>query len=555
MAKVNGEINNISSQTGARQEAVQDANLEAEILKVKANLQAGQIMNDEAAKQIAKIKENLERQHASSREPVDNKRDLADISQTRVWSGSGRVDPENPDSSWTLEIEAEIWNTFLDWKPVSGSPFSTQLQDLSDIYLSLLEAVLKYTIGEAQTIQMERLDSVLSEKLNLLIDSNLKELVTLLSESGQSDTLAGIQASVYKQTTGQPISNKEAREFFNRARFTMTPPSGSFSGAQRSYGSGRSTGFSGSLTASSSKNASSSGSASFSQTSAARSSSMKDGTIYRASGGGKVHASREYVAQRKIWEGQISQRKAVIRNAAKENSQGSSVWGSKNSYTGRELARANRFVSHIDGSGDLFRHSGITAQNDEVLGLLAAVTSIKGQMYAAEAGQKNPITFPLQSAITRMIDHYLRQKAASKVYYHTIHVYEKTRNAGKAIESGLEYAYKEFKEKQADPAFKTRPEYSENAGFFLAFVKDQNPGKEFPFGLRVLEENWKEFLRAIGKGNDPSSLLKLQKLSPWGTLMEPAKHKTGKREDIEKFLLAAVVVFVAAVLLYLVLRP
>lgn len=219
------------------------------------------------------------------------------------------------------------------------------------------------------------------------------------------------------------------------------------------------------------------------------------------------------------------------------------------------MTRANRFASHINGSGDLFRNSGITAQNDEVLGLLAAVTSMKGQIYAAEAGQKSSINLPLQNAITKMIDQYIRQKAASKVYYYTTHIYEKTKSPQKAIENGLEYAYRQFKEKQADPSCQTQAKYSGQAGFFLSTVNDQNSEKDFTFGLRILEENWKEFLRSIGKTMDSSSMLKLQSISPWGSLMEPAKHKAGKRVDIEKFLLVATVIFIAAAMIYFLLYP
>lgn len=537
----------------ARTEMVPDAQKEAEILKAKVQLEAGQIYMEEASKQIAKIKENLERQHASSsRELEHSGRDTADISETRKWHGSRQIDPENPDSSWRLEMEAEAWNAFLSWKPVPGFSFAAQLQDLSDRYLILLEAVLKYTMGEAQAAQIARLDLALSENLNLLIDSDLKELTVLLEETGQGDTLSGILASVYKQTAGQSISHKEARELFNRSRFTMPPPSGSFSGTGREgsrIGSGRSQGAS--FQSTSSKNTSFQNASS--QAAAARSSS-KEGMIYRASGGGKIQQSKGFAAQKNLWEGQISQRKAVISKARQGNSQGISTWGAKHSYTGRELARANRFVSHINGTGDLFRNSGITAQNDEVLGLLAAVTSMKGQIYAAETGEKSSINLPVQNAITKIIDQYIRQKAASKVYYYTTHIFEKTKNPQKAIESGLDYAYRQFKEKQADPSYQSQARYSGQAGFFVP-VANQNGEREFPFGLRVLEDNWKEFLRSIGKAMDSSFMLKLQNVSPWGSLMDPARHKAGRRVDIEKFLLVATIIFMIGAILYFVLWP
>lgn len=542
--KVDSMINGAATKT----ETVLDAQKEAEILKARVEMEASQLYMEASAKQIAKIKENLERGHASSSRELERRgRDTASISDTRKWSGTGQADPEHPDSSWRLEMEAERWNAFLAWKPMSGTSLALQLQDLSDKYLALLEAVLKYTMGEAQAEQMARLDSALSENLNLLMDSDLGELTALLEDTGQSDTLAGIVASVYKQTAGQSISHSEAAKILGSSRFSMAPPSGSFSNTGREsgrIGSGRGQGFfsSGSPQTSASSGAS------------ARSASLKEGMIYQASGGGKVQPSKGFAAQKNLWEGQISQRKAVINNARQGNRQGISTWGDKDSYTGRELARANRFASHINGSGDLFRNSGITAQNDEVLGLLAAVTSMKGQIYAADASRNSSITLPLQNAITRMIDQYIRQKAASKVYYYTTHVYEKTKSPQKAIESGLEYAYRQFKEKQADPSGQAQARYSGQAGFFLSVVNGQNPEKDFTFGLRVLEENWKEFLRSIGKAMDSSSMLKLQNISLWGSLMEPAKHKAGKRVDIEKFLLVATLVFFAAAMIYFLLR-
>ena len=86
-------------------------------------------------------------------------------------------------------------------------------------------------------------------------------------------------------------------------------------------------------------------------------------------------------------------------------------------------------------------------------------------------------------------------------------------------------------------------------------VANQNGEREFPFGLRVLEDNWKEFLRSIGKAMDSSFMLKLQNVSPWGSLMDPARQKAGRRVDIEKFLLVATIIFMIGAILYFVLWP
>ena len=256
--------------------------------------------------------------------------------------------------------------------------------------------------------------------------------------------------------------------------------------------------------------------------------------IYKSSGKGKVKASQGYAAQKNQWERQISQRKEVVNNARKGVVQGSG-WGLKNTFTARELAQANRFAAHLNGSGDLFRQEGLTAKNEELMGLLAAVTAMKGQVYATEAGQGKAITFPLQSAIDRMIDHYLRQKAAASVYYHTISIFEKTKNPQKAVEAGFEFAYKQFQEKQDTPAFQTQSQYAEQAGFFQAFLKNQPIEKELSSGLRILEENWRDFLRAIGKERDHAFTLRLQKQSPWEVLLSLKNIGQKKRLMWKKF--------------------
>ena len=509
-----------------------DPEKEVQLQKVKAEMKAGQILMEGAAKQIEKIKEQLEREHdEKNREPVSAERDTASISERQRWSRTDRTSSEDQDSSWRLEMEAELWEAFVKWSPIMNGSFSSQLQNLSDMYLALLEAVLKYTMGEEQTLQMDRLNAVLSEKLSLLMNSDLKELVTLLEESGQKEVLAGLQASVYRQTTGQSISPKEAKDIFTR--FTSASPSPSFS--------------------SSPKSGSFSGNTQFFSSPSKPDSSLKEGMIYKSSGKGKVKASQGYAAQKNQWERQISQRKEVVNNARKGVVQGSG-WGLKNTFTARELAQANRFAAHLNGSGDLFRQEGLTAKNEELMGLLAAVTAMKGQVYATEAGQGKAITFPLQSAIDRMIDHYLRQKAAASVYYHTISIFEKTKNPQKAVEAGFEFAYNQFQEKQDTPVFQTQSQYAEQAGFFQAFLKNQPIEKELSSGLRILEENWRDFLRAIGKERDHAFTLRLQKQSPWGSLIEPEKHRPEKKVDVEKVLLAASIILAIIAAVYLMLR-
>ena len=67
-------------------------------------------------------------------------------------------------------------------------------------------------------------------------------------------------------------------------------------------------------------------------------------------------------------------------------------------------------------------------------------------MYAASAGRDQSMSTPMRSAVNQMIDFYLSQKGVYKVYNYTTNVYEKTGDPQKAVQEGLEYAFKTFME-------------------------------------------------------------------------------------------------------------
>ena len=92
------------------------------------------------------------------------------------------------------------------WTPVSGEDLAKQLGQLSRLYLALLESVLIHTMGEEQNVQTGRLDTVLAQKLNLLLDKSLEDLERFLEQNGQTKGLGAIKAALYKRTAGKTIS-------------------------------------------------------------------------------------------------------------------------------------------------------------------------------------------------------------------------------------------------------------------------------------------------------------------------------------------------------------
>ena len=531
--------------SGSAQSVAAASVMDARIAKKSAELEAGQVLITETTKQVAQARQELERERTEKeterdvgRDREDDKRDTSELSKQSKWFGiEGRL-LENIDIRWTLEMMQELWEAFQRWMPVKDQSLSAQLEELSRLYLALLEAILTHTMGEEQAAQTERLNAVLAEKLNLLLTVDLKDLKELLEKTGQTDTLNLVKASIYRQTTGESISGRAASKFYAQgntaswksSRYFMPESSGQGAVGSRDYGSGRGGAYSGGGFG------------------------VNEGRIYKLADGRNVQMNQDFDSERKSGELQMSQRGRALNKAGTDGLGIGGASGGKAALTGKELAEANQLASHMNGSGNLLKEAGISAQNDEVKGLIAAITNMKGQVYAARAEKNNGMVTPLRNAINQMVDYYLTQKGIYKVYYYTTHAYEQTKDAQKAIEQGLEYAYRLFIEKKADEAYRLQEAYSDRAGFFQMLLKGQSLQADLIRGMRLLENNWREFLRAIGENEKRGIALKMQKYSPGGFLAEPEDFKREAKEKRTRMILIEAACVAAVILVYICYR-
>ena len=543
--------NSQASAAAAAAVAVTDARLAGK----SAKLAAGQVLIEEAARHAAEMKEEILKESASRKEEnkderdrTEEKRDASELSEQSKWFGIEKRLLKDEDIKWTLEMMKEQWEAFQNWIPAGDRELSEHLDELSRLYLALLEAILTHTAGEEQALQIDRLNEVLVLKLTLLMDVDLKDLMDMLEQTGQKETLNLIKSSVYKQTTGESISARAAGRFFARGNVNSTGNTRYFMPESQGQGAVSGRGKNGMYTASASP-ASAGG----------LSAASEEGRFYELTKDRNVRMSQSLDIRRQSGELQMSQRAKNVSSARGSGSViaggNGSLLGGKTMPGGKELAGANRFAAHMNGSGNLFTNPAINARNEEVLGLLAAVTSIKGQIYAANSGRNNAVNSSLRNALNQMIDYYLTQKGAYKVYGYTSNVYEKTHSPQKAIEEGIEYAYRLFMEKKGDAVYRQQAAYSEEAGFFQKLLKGQSAQAELLRGMRLLEGNWRDFLKSIGESEKKGITLKMQKHSPWGMLMEPMSLDKDKGEKKEKKIALTGIACVAAlIVIYLCFR-
>lgn len=486
--------------------------------------EAGQALLTAAVKQSEKEKKELEqRQEEKSEERRENThRDTPELSKQSKWFATEGKLLEQENMKWDITMEEEIWKAFLNWLPGKTDLLSAQFEELSKLYLALLSAILTHTMGDEQAAQKQLLDEMMAEKLSLLLDADLKEIITMLEEAGQTETVDMIKASVYKQTIGENVSGRTASAFISRGGMAAAGNSRFFMPETAASGRG------------------------------------ETGVLYKRTGGRNVQVNEEFRAFKYTGEQQISQRNSVL-SASSGRAAGGAFYGRGITYTGKELQTANQFASHVTGSGNLLKSTEITAKNDEAAGYLAAVTAIKGQVYAENAGRENALKVPVKSALNRFIDYYLSQKGVYKTYYYTTNVYERTRSAQKAMEEGLEYAYKQFLEKKNDEVYRRQAAYSGQAGFFHAAGRNMGMEEDLRRGLLLLEKNWREFLRSIGEEDKKDLFVALQKYSIWGQLVRPEGRREEQKEkprDVkrERVMMAQILALGAIAAAYVVYR-
>lgn len=476
------------------------------LARQQAEIKSGEALLREISR--TEMEQHDKAQSSDKDEDQEDPKDTAEISEARRWTPPDGADSVRGVLRWILEME-EAWDILLGWKPDPGLDLPAQLQQLSKLYLTLLEAALKYAEGENLTEQLERLDGMMAQKLDLVMEIKLRQLISLLENTGQAGTLYSVRSGLYRQTAGRTLSPQAAHTLFVQGRQ---------SGGRNAGRSGAAASFRG------------------------------EGMVYQSSGKVNTRFQQTYRTQQNSWKEQIRQRNETISNARNGIAENTLQRGGCSFCSGRELERANRFAEHIDLNGNLLKNPGISARNEEVTGLLAAVMSIKGQVYAAKSRESASIGFPLQRAIEKIIDPYLNRKGALNVYYHILTAYRQTQDPQKAIEDGREYAFRRFQEKQKDPANQSSPHYSRESGFFRTLLKGLSPERELAAGMAILQKDWQNFLFVIGNRPGASYLPGMEIRSPWGVLADTAAYRPGGGGKAGKLLLGAAVLVLMAVL-------
>lgn len=500
------------------------------------------------------------------------------------------VTPEqrkNKIDSWRLEA-LELWAALLGWMPAPGESIQTEIDDLFKLYQMLLESVLTNTQGQGQQEQLGRLENALSSALNRMLKQDMAGLNTFFETYGTKPQLNFLKASIYRMISGQALPETELERFWqagtdrgntqnaggtikNRAGATGagsanagTPDAGSANTRTTDAGSANvrtaDTGAANSRTTGAS---SADARATYAgNIDAADAGTMKraDGKMFNTGQGKALYEAGTSGYKPLTQQGTIYDPKGRNRMELKPQSfkapnglsggerfNPSSTGPTKSLCTARDLQTCEKFIKYFTGEGNLLKNEYINGRNEEVLGILLSITSVKCQEFCASSGITAPMKSQLLSVTDQMIDYFMRyaerdiskaqvprgktfialeQKAVYKIYYEILGLYQRYGKAEKAILEGIRSAVRQFYQKKADIAFKEAARYGDDAEFFHNYtgdreVKRHSLQEDLKEGKRILEKDWQEFMKQIGKRERKNASLVPEEQSFWGMFVQP----------------------------------
>jgi len=503
-------------------ESPKDVTAALETEKTKMKIVSGEALLEGAAQET---KESQSQDKAE--EPDRNKysRDTASVSESV--------------EIWKQEEWDKVWAEILTWSPSSGLSLEDELGQLGKIYQTLLSAILSHGTQGGAEDQTERLNLVLSQTLKKLIHTRFDELELLLNNFGSSGSITALRSAVYRNVTGNNLTEAELNQFFGNVYTDKgqgrLPESGirvpvSEAGNENSMG-----------------------------------------IIYQPTSSGLVKNNPDYVENLMKETSTVIVDRSVSLKRKSGKAQGANLTISP-MKTGRvyekgDLETAQRFAAYMGRGGNLLKLAGITGKSEELWGFLAAIMTIKSQMFVSYLGVEKELSIDLREASDRMIDDLIQEmvkqpemrysgasakkpvfdvKAIYKVFYHMMNLYQTKRDLNEAVNKGVRYAYQQFLKKKENSDNHREPE-----PFFTKEKKD--PAEDFKEGKKLIERDWKEFSNLLNNcfSEIPQGVLIL---SPWGMLAEPENIVERSESSLSPaFLIGGGTVFAIVIIVLLLL--
>lgn len=457
-------------------------------------------------------------------------------------SGSDRDTASVRDSSdlWDEEEWYEAFREITDWCPSETIPVSEELNRLAKIYQELLLAVLTHGTQEGE--EADRLNQELFLLLQKLLVSRLGDLELLFKNYGSAESITALWSAVCRSVMGKNLNGAELSQIFGGRELTgKSADAVNESGIRTPVPD--------------------------------KENEANTGIIYQPAGAGTIKNNPGYAKNlMKETSLMILERGVSLKGKAGKNHGASltlSPLKTGRVYEINDLETAQRYASYLNREGNLFKLPGLTGKSEELWGFLAALMSIKSQIYASSLGLEKGLAMDLREAGDRLTDEWIQKMAAGssrnysgaagrkpvfdtkdayKIFYYIMNLYQTKADVNEAANKGLRYAYQQFLKKKEITENTREPE-----PFFTKGKR--NPAEDFKEGRKLIERDWNEFSEFLSNGNFQEVPQGVLILSPWGMLAEPeidTERSGGEFSPV--FLAGGAAAFVILILIFAFLR-
>lgn len=441
-----------------------------------------------------------------TREP-EKSTDRAAISEEGDPYRDRRYGNEELDRIREEEKLKEALKALKDWMPSFNKMVEDEINDLTAMYQELLRSILEHSPAGSREAQISTLDEKLSELLLKLLNSRLGELKALLDTYGSPEAKEAVRKALYYNVTGKAIDRKELLIIFKdllNADMVLKEGKESLSTSQK-YLQGQ----------------------------------ERQGMIYQPDGSGRIKNEPGYAGQMAkeayLPQPHWTKEMALEVKSASGAQVSISPMAEKIVYTIQDLALAERFAEYINHSGNLFSAAVLSGSSEELHGFLAALMTIKTQVYCIRSGMDKGLAFELREAVDRLIDFYIQEeyrrssengrqsqgqkpffqpKDAYKIFYYIMGLYHTNGDLSESLNKGIRQAYRQFLKKQE--GIKAS---EETLCFFSGEKKDTI--EDWKTGKRYVEHDFKEFTALLNESGENMLPIGVLELSPWGMFLEP----------------------------------
>lgn len=494
------------------------------------------IMELETEEALPEVTEGSKESSQTEQKDTTASKDTAAISEESAYYKLSPEELSDIDKMWGKEESEAAWQDMKNWEPSGTNSISEELDQLSLIYKNLLQAILENTTASVKSDQLSLLDSLLSDIMTRLLSSRMSELSGLFERFGSDNSRTALKSALYYSLTGNVLSDKELEQAFKGQGEESSLVKGTEMSSIRIPVHDSDT-------------------------------QAEQGIIYQLAGEGKIKNDPQY-AKRMRKEMSISlvdvkMAKAKTPKASSGVETSIAPDERKTVYSPRDIESAQGFASYINREGNLLKSSALSGSGEELYGYLAALMAIKTQIFTGRVNMNPGLASELREALDRMIDYHIQEayrqsevknnrtgattykfepKAAYKIFYYMMNLYQTTKDMGETANKGVRYAYQQFLKRREEHRRREEP-----TSFFTRERKEAV--EDWKEGKRQIERDYKEFREYMERENLNEYLPEFLILSPWGMLIEPER---GAKESQTT---AAPVVFIggAAVMIVLIL--